>query len=84
MERDEARKLADLFASKRTSSVVCPSYPLPATSRWRGRRPQPGDQRQDVGEQLPRHRHLRHVEGDVAAVADDLGTDLDQLLAQAG
>jgi hypothetical protein len=39
-----------------------------------------GDQRQD-DEHLPRHCDLGHLEGDVAAMADDLGTDLDQLLA---
>jgi hypothetical protein len=32
-------------------------------------------------EHLPRHCDLGHLEGDVAALADDLGTDLDQLLA---
>jgi hypothetical protein len=54
------------------------------SSCWRGRCPQPGDQRQDFLEHLPRHCDLGHLEGDVAAMADDLGTDLDQLLAQAG
>ena len=49
-----------------------------------GQRPQPGDQRQDVGEHLPRDRDLGHLERDVAPVADDLGADLDQLLSQAG
>src|SRR5437870_12206949 len=33
---------------------------------------------------LPRHRDLGHLERDVATVADNLGADLDQLLAQAG
>src|ERR1700752_4950817 len=33
---------------------------------------------------LPRHRGLGHLDRDVATVADDLGADLDQLLAQAG
>jgi hypothetical protein len=50
----------------------------------RGRCPQPGDQRQDLGEHLSRHRDLGHLERDLARVADDLGADLDQLLAQAG
>jgi hypothetical protein len=31
-----------------------------------------------------RHRDLGQLERDVSAVADDLGADLDQLLAQAG
>jgi hypothetical protein len=54
-------------------------------SRCRGeRRPaQFGDQPQDVGEQGPRNRDLGHLEGDVAPVADDLRTDLDQLFLQA-
>jgi len=52
-------------------------------SCWGGRCPQRGDQRQEVGEHLLRHRHLGHLERDVAAVVDDLGADLDQLLAQA-
>jgi hypothetical protein len=43
----------------------------------RGRWPQPGDQRQNVGEHLPRHRDFGHLEGDVAAVTDDLRADLD-------
>ena len=48
------------------------------------RRPQFGDQPQDLGEQHPRHGDLGHLEGDIAAVADDLRADLDQLLLQAG
>jgi hypothetical protein len=47
------------------------------------RRPQPGDEHQDLREHLPRHHDLGQLEGDVAAVADDLDADLDQLLAQA-
>ena len=35
-------------------------------------------------EHLSRHRDLGHLESDVAAVADNLRADLDQLLAQAG
>jgi hypothetical protein len=41
------------------------------------------DQHQDLGKHLPRHRDLGHLERDVAAMADHLGADLDQLLAQA-
>ena len=82
--RAHARKDADLPASRRTSSVVCPSYLLSAPLRWRGRRPLPGDQRQDVGEDLSRYRDLGQLEGDIAAVADDLRADLDQLIARAG
>ena len=47
------------------------------------RRPQFGDQSQDLGEQHPRHSDLGH-QGDIAAVADEFGADLDQLLPQAG
>ncbi len=32
---------------------------------------------------MSRDSDLRHLEGDIAAVADNLGTDLDQLLLQA-
>ena len=49
-----------------------------------GRRPQFGDQPQDLGEQHSRHGDLGHLEGDIAAVADDPRADLDQLLSQAG
>ncbi len=42
------------------------------------------DQTQDYPEQFPRHRHLGHLERDVAAVADDLRADLDELLPEAG
>jgi hypothetical protein len=53
-------------------------------SCWCGRGPQPGDQRQDFLEHLPRYRDLGQLEGDEAAVADHLRGDLDQLLPQAG
>ena len=33
---------------------------------------------------LPRHRDLGHLEGNVASVADYLRADLDELLTQAG
>jgi hypothetical protein len=35
-----------------------------------------GDQRQDAGEHLPRHRDLGHLKRDVAPVTDDLRADL--------
>jgi hypothetical protein len=38
-----------------------------------------GDQRQDIGEHLPRHRDLGHLKGHVAAAARHLRADLDQL-----
>jgi hypothetical protein len=40
--------------------------------------------RKDFGEHLTPHRDFGQLEGDVPAVADDLGADLDQLFAQAG
>ena len=39
------------------------------------------NQAQDFPEQFPRHRYLGQLEGDIPAMADDLGPDLDQLLA---
>jgi hypothetical protein len=45
-------------------------------------RPQPGDQRKDFGKHLPWHRDFGQLEGDVPAVANDLGADLDQLFAR--
>jgi len=53
-------------------------------SRQFRRHPQPGDQSEDSGEHLPRHRDLGHLERDAVAMADNLGADLDQLFAQAG
>ena len=43
-----------------------------ACRRGIGRRPQFGDQPQDLCKQHPRHGNLGHLEGDIAAVADDL------------
>ncbi len=40
------------------------------------------DQAQDFPEQLPRHRNLRQLESDIATVADDLGANLDELVAE--
>ena len=57
---------------------------------WRHRkvvhrlRPQFCDQPQDLGEHHSRHGDLGHLESDIAAVADEPGADLDQLLFQAG
>jgi hypothetical protein len=47
-------------------------------------RPQFRDQPQDLLEHLPWDGDLGHLEGNIAAVADDLRADLDQLLLQAG
>ena len=52
---------------------------------WRRRgRSQPIDEAEDFSKQLPRHRNLGQLESDIATMADDLGTDLDQLLPQRG
>ena len=45
--------------------------PLPG---WIRRRPQFRDQSQDLGEQHPWHGDLGHLEGGVAAVADQPGS----------
>ena len=39
------------------------------------------NQAQDFPEQVPRHRHLSQLERNVAAMSDNLGPDLDQLLS---
>jgi hypothetical protein len=44
--------------------------------------PQPADQREDFCERLPPNCHLGHLQGDIAAVDDDLGADFDQLVAR--
>src|SRR5271165_3863045 len=89
-----AAKIARRSAAPRRNSWLClhqgailPSSSVtsdPIARSCGSRRPQPGDERQKLLEHLPRHCHLGHLEGGVAAVAHDLGTDLDQLLAQAG
>ncbi len=53
-----------------------------ASSCWSGWRPQPGDEHQDFRKHLRWYGDLGHLESHVAAVADNLGADLDQLLAQ--
>ena len=62
-------------------------FPTLRTSRcrrscWNRRRSEPVDRAQDVGEQVARDRDLGHLEYDVATVADDLGADFDEFLAQ--
>jgi len=64
--------------------ATCRILLLPAAHPGRGRRPQPGSQRQDLGEHLVWHRDLGQLKGHIAAVADHLPADLDQLLVQAG
>src|SRR6516164_1430075 len=58
---------------------------LPNVSRWRWwwLRPQFRNEPQYLLEHLPWDRDLGHLEGDMATVAHDLRTNLDQLLLQA-
>jgi hypothetical protein len=42
------------------------------------------DQARDCLEQLPRHRNLGELKCDITAVADHLGSNLDQFLPQCG
>jgi hypothetical protein len=44
-----------------------------------GRRPQLGDQPQNVGEQVSGDRDFGHLEGDIARLAENLRADLEQL-----
>lgn len=73
-----------LMAAKRLNMPLRPhqAMPLPSPPRCtcpkrrschRRRDPQPGNQRQDVREYLPRHRDRGHLERDVAPMADHLG-----------
>src|SRR5258705_12355515 len=50
--------------------------------RWWWLRPEFRDQPQNLLEHLPRDGDLGHLEDDIAAVADDLRADLDQLFLQ--
>ncbi len=58
---------------------------LDGSPSWRQRRrSQAVNEAQDLSEQGAWDGDLRHLESDIATVADDLGADLDQLLAQRG
>src|SRR6266516_253994 len=70
------------LASRRTPSVMMTHPPLQFLN-WGRSWSQSIDQPQDSLEQFLRHRDLGHLEDDVAAMAHDLGADLDQLLFQA-
>ena len=63
------RRRNTLLCSHLGTSPVVASLVAFHTSRWRGRRPQPRDQRQDIGQHLSRHRDLGHPEGDIAPMA---------------
>ena len=74
-----------LFSSPfRHTPPVMMTHPLRSVLRWGRSRSQLIDQPQDLLEQFLRHRDLGHLEDGVAGMAHDLGTDLDQLLPQAG
>ncbi|MGH7030840.1 MAG: hypothetical protein ACREEZ_10485, partial [Stellaceae bacterium] len=68
----------------RTRSGMRSGSHLAATHAGAGGARSHPHQRQDFRKHLPRHGDLGQLEGDVAAVADDLGADLGQLLAPAG
>jgi len=46
--------------------------------------PEPVDAAQDISEQASRDCDVGHLERDVTAMADDLATNLDQFVSQAG
>ena len=66
--------------------LACPRLRAssPNLSRWRRRRAQSRDEPQDFLEHLSRHGDLRHLEGHVAPVDDELRADLHELFPQAG
>ncbi len=53
-------------------------------SWWQGSRPEPVDLPQDLTEQISGDGDLCELDCEVAAMAHDLGPDLDQLLPQSG
>ena len=82
LERSEDKNFLD--QDTRLLSVLTNArHPNTLRCRRGRRRPQFGNEPQDVGEEVSRDRDLGHLEGDIAAVADDLRADLDQLLLQA-
>ena len=76
-----------IFAGIRTHSsrrlLSNTARPSASGRRRRRLRPQFGDQSQNLLEHLSWDGDLGHLERDVAAVADNLCADLDQLLLQA-
>ena len=71
---------------RRTSLAVfsLPSIPSAYAGAGLGPWPKIVDQLQDFPEQVPWHRHLDHLEGDVPAMADHLRTDLHEFLPKRG
>ena len=66
-----------------TSPVVFTHDGRSLSSCWEGRRSEPIDPAEDVGEQVTKDSNLGHLEDDVATVADDLRADLDELFRAA-
>ncbi len=72
-------------ASSCSTYAAMPRTPCGQSPSWRQRGwPQPVDQMKYLGEHRSWDGNLRHLESDVAAMAHDLGTDLDQFLPQRG
>ena len=58
---------------------------LDGAPSWRQRnRPQPVNQAQNLSEQSSGDSDFRELKGDIPAMANNFGADLDQLLPQAG
>jgi hypothetical protein len=70
--------------SGRSSTSGCLRCSLRASAWSRVWRTQPRVPVENATEQLARHRHLRHLEDQVAAVGDYFRADLDHLLSQRG
>ncbi len=60
------------------------SQPVRSCRHWIRRWLQFGNEQHDVGEEVSQDSNLGHLEGDIVAMADDLATNLDELLLQAG
>jgi hypothetical protein len=76
------RHLHQLFPAEDLTGVLTERDQHPSISLTASPSPSSSNNLAGCGEQLARDRDLRHLKGDVPAVADDLRADLDQLLAQ--
>ena len=82
--RSGSSEIAFISAHLVLGSFWNAQQPSPSRWRWIRRRPQFGDQWQNLGEQHSWHGDLGHLEGDIATVVNDLRANLDEFLAQAG